>query len=129
MRLPLLTASLLMLAGQVCAAEFTDNSRQLVGPQKADKAVAAVTRHLGDPATAKFRGLYPGTNPAKRGVICGFVTARDKNGHMPPFQPFIYDPKTNDAVFMPRSDFKKKGVGQMNAGLYSGAGCGALIGM
>jgi len=119
--------ALLLVAGQALAVEFTDNSPQTIGPRHTNRAVAAVVRHLGAPETAKFKGLYLGTNPSQRGVVCGFVTARDKNGKMPGFQPFIYNPKSNDAVFMPMADFRKKDIGMINSGLYDGVGCGALL--
>jgi hypothetical protein len=118
-----------LLAGQAGAVEFLDNSARSLGEARASAAVSAVLRHLQAPETAKFRGLYRGTDPSQRGVVCGYVTARDKTGKVPKFQPFIYDPRTNDAVFMPLSDFRKAGVGPINVSLYAGAGCGALIGM
>jgi hypothetical protein len=129
MRTLLLAAFATLLAGQAGAIEFLDNSARSIGQPHADAAVSAVLRHLQAPETAKFRGLYRGTNPSQRGVVCGYVTARDKTGKVPKFQPFIYNPQTNDAVFMPLSDFKKAGVGAINASLYAGSGCGGLIGM
>lgn len=122
-----LSLSLMLLAGQAAATQFVDNSRDVIGPRHADKAVAAVVRHLSVPESARFKGLFLGTNASQRGVVCGFVTARDKTGKVPAFQPFLYNPGSNDAVFMPMADFRKKGVGVMNVGLFSGAGCGALI--
>jgi hypothetical protein len=119
--------ALLLVAGQAMAIEFTDASPQKLGKRHTDKAVAAVVRHLAAPETAKFRGLYLGTNPRQRGVVCGFVTARDKDGKVSGFQPFIYSPQSNDAVFMPMADFRKKDVGTINIGLYNGVGCGALL--
>lgn len=129
MRIFLLSVSIGLFATQVGAVEFLDNSAESLGQARAGAAVSAVLRHLQAPETAKFRGLYRGTNPLQRGVVCGYVTARDKTGKIPKFQPFIYNPQTNDAVFMPLSDFRKAGVGLINTSLYSGAGCGALIGM
>lgn len=129
MKIPLLAAFTDLLANQACAVEFLDNSTQSIGPPQANAAVSAALRHLQAPDTAKFRGLYPGTNPSQRGVVCGYVTARDKMGKVPKFQPFIYKPQTKDAVFMPLSDFKKPGVGPINISLYAGAGCGALTAM
>ena len=123
----LLTATLLLVASQATAIEFTDNSPQRIGARHTNRAVAAVVRHLGAPETAKFRGLYLGTNPRLHGVVCGFVTARDSAGKVPGFQPFIYNPQSNDAVFMPLKDFRRKHVGVINSGLYDGAGCGALL--
>jgi hypothetical protein len=128
MRVFLLTVSIALLTSQAGAVEFLDNSARSLGQARVGAAVSAVLRHLQAPETAKFRGLYRGTNPSQRGVVCGYVTARDKTGKTPKFQPFIYNPQTNDAVFMPQSDFRKAGVGPINISLYSGAGCGALIG-
>lgn len=116
----LLAMSMLLVATQAMAIEFTDDSPQMIGKRRADKAVAAVVRHLAAPATARFRGLYLGNNPSQRGVVCGFVTGRGKDGKVPPFQPFIYNPKSNDAVFMPMKDFRKKEMGQINSSLYQG---------
>jgi hypothetical protein len=129
MRALLLAAVAILSAEQAGAAEFLDNSVRSVGEGRANAAVSAVLRHLQAPETARFRGLYRGSNPSQRGVVCGYVTARDKTGKVPKFQPFIYNPQTNDAVFMPLSDFRKAGVGPINISLYAGAGCGALIGM
>lgn len=123
----LLSTALLLVAGQAMAIEFTDNSPQVIGKRHTNKAVAAVVRHLSVPETARFRGLYLGTNPSQRGVVCGFVTARGKDGKVPAFQPFIYNPKSNDAVFMQMEDFRKKDIGPINISLYDGAGCGGLL--
>jgi hypothetical protein len=129
MRILLLAAFVALLAGRAGAVEFLDNSARSIGEARANAAISAVLRHLQAPDTAKFRGLYRGTNPSQRGVVCGYVTARDKTGKVPKFQPFIYNPQTDDAVFMPISDFRKAGVGAINVSLYAGAGCGALIRM
>jgi hypothetical protein len=128
MRSLLLSTALLLVAHHAMAIEFTDNSPQTIGTRHVNRAVAAVVRHLAAPETAKFRGLYLGTNPAQRGVVCGFVTARDRNGKLSGFQPFIYNPRSNDAVFMPMKDFRSKDVGMINSSLYRGVGCGALLG-
>ena len=127
MRSLLLFATLMLVAGQAAAVEFADNSPQKIGMRHTSKAVTAVVRHLSAPQTARFRGLYLGTNPKQRGVVCGYVTARDRDGKVPDFQPFIYSPASNDAVFMAMDEFRKKGVGQINISLYDGAGCGALL--
>jgi hypothetical protein len=123
----LLTTALLLVAGQAMAVEFTDTSPQRIGMRHTNRAVAAVVRHLGAPETAKFRGLYLGTNPSQRGVVCGFVTARDSDGKLPGFQPFVYNPKSNDALFMPMAAFRNKATGPIYSVLYHGAGCGALL--
>lgn len=127
MKTLLLATTLLLAAGQAMAIEFTDTSPQRIGMRHTNRAVAAVVRHLGAPQTAKFRGLYLGTNPKLRGVVCGFVTARDSDGKVPGFQPFIYNPQSNDAVFMPMKDFRRKDIGVINSVLYQGAGCGGLL--
>ena len=127
MKTLLVATALLLTAGQAMAIEFADTSPQKVGVHRTNKAVAAVMRHLGAPETAKFRGLYLGTNPSQRGVVCGFVTARDSDGKVPDFQPFVYNPISNDALFMPMADFRKKNTGRTYTVLYHGAGCGALL--